>query len=71
MKPVDVVDFGPFKVLIAHGIDVESDAIGLERLVELANLVFEIEVIAELPEQPPPMTRRRSPCKAFQFPRFP
>src|SRR5262249_23090527 len=42
-----VVDLGPVEVLVAERVDVELDALVLERLVELGRLVLEVEVVGE------------------------
>src|SRR5262249_3575571 len=47
VEALDVVDLGPVEVLEAQRVDVELDALVLERLVELGRLVLEVEVVGE------------------------
>ena len=47
VEALDVVDLRPVQVLVAQGIDVELDALVLERLVEVGRLVLEVEVVRE------------------------
>src|SRR5580700_898690 len=44
---LDEVDLGRLEILKAQGVDVELYAVRLELLVHLADLVFEVEVVAE------------------------
>src|SRR5579883_1549989 len=47
VQPLDVVDLRTLEVLEAQRIDVELDAVRLELLVELADLVLEVEIVGE------------------------
>src|SRR5215475_8846415 len=45
VEPFDVVDFGAVEILEAERVDIEVDAVRLERLVHVGRLVFEVEVV--------------------------